>query len=146
ERRSGERRGVQMLAMFCLAIRRDVVERIGLLDERFGLGMFEDDDYAERLREAGYRLALAEDVFVHHFGEASFGNLFASGERDELMRANRELFEQKWGTRWNGHDESPREPYRELVERIQARIEDALPEDASILVVSRGDNRLLELH
>jgi len=146
ERNAGERRGVQMLAMFCLATRRDVVDRIGPLDEQFEIGMFEDDDYAERLRRSDYRLALAEDVLVHHFGEASFGKLFASGERDALMRANRERFEKKWGIDWDGHEESLREPYRELVERIQARVKDALPEDASILVVSRGDNRLLELH
>jgi GT2 family glycosyltransferase len=145
ERNDGERRGVAMLAMFCFALRRDVYERIGPLDERFELGMFEDDDYAERLRRSDYRLATAEDVLVHHFGEASFGTLFASGRRDSLMRANRKRFEKKWGIRWNGHDESLREPYRELVERIQARVNDAVPAEASILVVSRGDERLLDL-
>ncbi|MEP6910008.1 MAG: glycosyltransferase family 2 protein [Actinomycetota bacterium] len=145
ERNAGERRGAQMLAMFCLATRRDVIDQIGPLDERFELGMFEDDDYAERLRQGDYRLALAEDVLVHHFGEASFGDLFANGQRDALMRANRERFEKKWGIQWEGHDESDREPYGQLVERIQARVKDVLPQDASILVVSRGDNRLLEL-
>ena len=142
---AGERRGVEMLAMFCLAIRRDVVERIGLIDERFELGMFEDDDYARRLSQAGYRLALAEDVLVHHFGEASFGDLFANGQRDALMRVNRVRFEEKWGVTWNGHEPRENGPYQDLVARIQARAEEALPDGARVLVVSRGDERLLEL-
>jgi GT2 family glycosyltransferase len=146
ERNAGERRGAQMLAMFCLATRRDVIERVGPLDERFELGMFEDDDYAQRLSQAGYRLALAEDVLVHHFGEASFGNLFANGQRDALMRANRERFEEKWGIAWNGHEARDSEPYEDLVDRICARVEEAVPEGGRMLVVSRGDERLLELH
>ena len=35
---------IHMLAMFCVAMRRDVWERVGALDEQFGVGMFEDDD------------------------------------------------------------------------------------------------------
>ena len=37
--------------------------------------MLEDDDYSMRARAAGYRLVCAEDAFVHHFGETSFGKL-----------------------------------------------------------------------
>ena len=41
--------------------------------------MLEDDDYSMRAREAGYRLVCAEDAFVHHFGETSFGKLVPTG-------------------------------------------------------------------
>lgn len=86
-------------AMFCVAMRREIVERVGLLDERFERGMFEDDDYALRVRAAGFRTVCAEDVFVHHHGEASFGKL----ERPEyhaLFAANKRRFEEKWGREW----------------------------------------------
>lgn len=59
---------VEMLAMFCVLMRRSLVEEVGLLDGQFELGMFEDDDYSRRVRLLGYMLICAEDVFVHHFG------------------------------------------------------------------------------
>ena len=90
---------IPMLAMFCVAARRDVIETVGLLDERFGMGMFEDDDYSLRVRQAGYRVICAEDVFVHHFGRVSFSQL--EQERyQRLFEANRRLFEEKWQRTW----------------------------------------------
>jgi GT2 family glycosyltransferase len=68
----GESFPLPMLAMFCVALRRDTLEKVGLLDERFGVGMFEDDDYTRRLRMAGYDIRCARDAFVHHAGRASF--------------------------------------------------------------------------
>ena len=92
-----------MLAMFCVAMRREVFERVGLLDEQFGLGMFEDDDYAHRIKMGGFRLVCAADSFVHHFGEASFKKLKANGKYDELFAENRRRYEQKWNTEWVPH-------------------------------------------
>ncbi len=93
---------IRVLAMYCVAMRRDIVDQIGPLDERFGLGMFEDDDYARRVRQAGYRVICAQDVFVHHEGMASFAKL-GEAEYRSLFERNKKLYEEKWGEPWVPH-------------------------------------------
>jgi hypothetical protein len=109
------------------------------------VGFFEDDDYSERVRAAGYRVVCAEDAFVHHFGEASFGTLVPTGRYGEIFRANKARFEEKWGVTWQPHLRRPNAWYRDLVERIRAVVESELPPDATVLVVSHGDEALLDL-
>ncbi len=98
---------IHMLAMFCLAMRREVYDRVGPLDEQFGIGMFEDDDYSIRLKQSGYRLICAADAFVHHFGQAAFGKLIESGQYNAIFDENRGRFEAKWGTVWQPHRNIP---------------------------------------
>lgn len=136
---------VGMLTMFCVALRRDVYARVGPLDERFEVGLFEDDDYSLRVHLAGYRLAYARDVLVHHFGEAAFGDLVSSGERAALFEVNRQRFEEKWGRTWQRHGHRPSTEYAALVERIRERVNTTLPPGARVLVVSKGDDDLLAL-
>ena len=47
----------------------------------------------------GWRVALARDVFVHHYGGASFSRLPA-GDYLRLWWQNRRTFERKWGVTW----------------------------------------------
>ncbi|MGY1643923.1 glycosyltransferase family 2 protein [Geodermatophilus sp. SYSU D00703] len=136
---------IPVLTMFCVAMRRDRYLTVGDLDERFGLGMFEDDDYAERMRAADLRVVCAQDVFVHHFGEASFGKLVPTGEYGELFRANRQRFTEKWGRPWRAHGHRPDPEYAGVIEQIRAVVRAQIPPDATVLVVSKGDDRLLEL-
>lgn len=96
---SSEHRGravaVDRLVGLCLLIPRRIVQTVGLLDERFGLGNFEDDDYCLRVRMAGYRLLWAQDVFIHHEGHQSFRRL-GDGEFQRILDRNRRLFLEKW--------------------------------------------------
>jgi GT2 family glycosyltransferase len=87
---------IPMLALFCTAMRRQVWQQVGGLDEAFGLGMFEDDDYSRRLRQAGYHLACRRDSFVHHWQQASF-QLLDPDRYLELYDTNRAYFKKKWG-------------------------------------------------
>jgi hypothetical protein len=132
-----------VLTMFCTAFRRDVLERVGPLDERFGLGLFEDDDWAERVRGEGLRLVVAEDVLVHHHGEGSLGALVATGEHAQLFARNRAAFEAKWGHAWQPHGSRPEMAYLRSVRALCARLRAELPDSARVLVVSKGDGALL---
>ena len=93
---------IKMLAMYCMAGRREVFQQIGPLDEQFGLGMFEDDDYSLRVRQAGYRIGVAEDVFVHHFGRSGF-KLLGDERYLALFEENRKKFQSKWNITWEQH-------------------------------------------
>lgn len=98
----GEFFDIRVAAMYCVGMRRDAFERIGPLDEKFGIGMFEDDDYSHRARIAGYRVVCAEDAFVHHHGQASFKKLTPE-EYQKIWDVNQAWYEKKWKTRWKAH-------------------------------------------
>ena len=134
---------IPMLALFCMAMRRDVFEHVGPLDEQFETGMFEDDDYARRVRQAGLRIVCAEDVFVHHFGQASLGELCLNGAYDRVLESNRARFEKKWNVKWQPHGRRLTPEYRQLRERVRATVTARLPADATVIVVSKGDGELL---
>jgi len=76
---AGQVEDVPMLALFCTAMWKERFAAVGGLDERYGRGLFEDDDLALAVERRGWRVALARDVFVHHYGGASFSRL-APGE------------------------------------------------------------------
>jgi len=139
----GERFQIQMPAMFCLALRRDVFERLGPLDEGFGPGTLEDDDYAERAHRAGYRCVCAEDVLVHHFGEGSLGRMYANGSHASLLEANRRRFEEKWGKPWQPYGRRHGHDYESVRARVRQIVADRLPPSSAVIVASRGDDELV---
>jgi GT2 family glycosyltransferase len=142
---NGELLDVPMLTMFCVAMRRDVYARVGPLDEQFAIGMFEDDDYARRVRDLGYRVVCAEDVFVHHFGGTSLGKLAAVGELGSLFDANKRRFEEKWQTTWTPRRCRTTAEYGDLIGRIRAGVSEHVPPGGNLAVVTRGDEDLLDL-
>jgi GT2 family glycosyltransferase len=79
----------------CVAIRRGAHQRIGELDEGFGLGYYEDFDYCLRARALGLGLAVAEGVFVYHRGGTTFGGL--AGEAKALLARNKARILEKHG-------------------------------------------------
>ena len=147
ERRAREHRGegidIPVASMFCLAMRRDVYESLGQIDERYEVGLLEDDDYSERARRSGYRVRCADDVFVHHFSEASFGKLVPAGEYTEILQANKHRYTEKWGAPWMPYARRQSTSYRVLTERIRKLVAERVPPGSKLLVVSRGDDQLL---
>jgi GT2 family glycosyltransferase len=83
------------LAGFCLLIKRELMARIGGLDERFRLGSYEDNDYCLRARLAGYECRIAGGCFVHRGGQPEFSDEQIA--RLKQISAQWEIFKTKWG-------------------------------------------------
>lgn len=69
---------------FCVYIKREVLEKIGLFDEvTFGKGYGEENDLSCRAQAAGYCDVLDDSTFIHHKGSLSF-----KGEKVALIARN----------------------------------------------------------
>jgi hypothetical protein len=82
---------------FCMLIKREVIRKIGLFDEIYGMGNFEDTDYSRRAVKEGYRCVRACGAYVYHREHASFDRLAGAKKFDEDFARNREIFEFRWG-------------------------------------------------
>ncbi len=100
-RLSQEREGAlletERLVGFCMLIRDEALKEVGPLDESFGIGNFEDDDYCMRVRKAGYRICIAADCFVFHYGSRTFSAMgYTPDIYSDLMNRNARRFKDKW--------------------------------------------------
>lgn len=95
ERHRGELMYFPRIVGFAMLIRKEVIDSIGLLEEAFGSGNYEDDDFCLRAELAGYKAAIVKDVFIHHFGSVSFTS---EGKQKyvEKLQSNSEKFYEKW--------------------------------------------------
>jgi len=79
---------------FACLIKREVIDRIGILDEAYEGVCYEDTDFSCRAAEAGFIAVMAEGAYVHHQEQASRASLKG---RKEIYQHNKELFELRWG-------------------------------------------------
>ncbi|MBI4343603.1 MAG: glycosyltransferase family 2 protein [Candidatus Omnitrophica bacterium] len=95
-RRHGEYSEVGMSIGFCLLIKREVLERVGLLSEEVERAFFEDEDFSLRAQAAGFRCVVAEGAYVHHEEHASVRHV---PEREALFARNQRWCDRRWGKR-----------------------------------------------
>jgi GT2 family glycosyltransferase len=88
-------REIMRLVGFCLLVRGALLKRIGGLDERYGSGNFEDDDYCLRSLHAGFENRVALGAFVHHVGGRTFAGQGIA--YNSTLERNWMLFKAKWG-------------------------------------------------
>lgn len=135
KRNAGHLFDTEKLGFYCVAMRRDVLEKVGLLDERFGLGMFEDDDYCMRVRNAGYRLVINEGCFIYHKGSLSFKKL-ESREYQQIFERNREYYQSKHGRPWLFNDLTL-SYYRHMENEIKALMSSGNPPPEAERIAAR---------
>ncbi len=98
----------------CFMVRRIVFDRIGLFDENFKIGQFEDRDFFRRARVVGFMLATTGRSLIHHFGSVTQDAI--RGQRAEwpYKRENRAYYLSK-------HRLSV---WKRLLERRQVKLRD----------------------
>lgn len=58
---------------FCMYIKREIINRIGLFDEEtFKRGYGEENDFCYRAAQIGYHHVMCDDTFIYHSGSGSF--------------------------------------------------------------------------
>ena len=92
------------LIFACVFIPRSVLDKVGLLDERFGINAggprsrgygCEDDDYSLRIRQAGWKLGAFDGVLVDH---GSLPSTFRHDPQHPIDQfAHEQVFRQKHG-------------------------------------------------
>ncbi len=92
---------IKMLALFCAIARLSDLRQVDYLSEEYDVGMFEDDDLSQKFKAIGKKIIMADDVFIHHIGRASFSKL-ADQTYQTIFNRNRATYEKKWGP-WVPH-------------------------------------------
>lgn len=109
---------------FCFAVKRQVIDAIGYLDEEsFPRGYGEENDYCARAADAGFQLAVADQVYVYHAVSRSFG----TQRREVLIARAHEALRRKYPQeRFDRIDQALRH-HPELA-RVRERIRHTWPE------------------
>lgn len=86
-----------MLAFFCTMIRREVFEKIGFLDEAFGIGFGDDDFFCHQATKNGFDLALVRSLLIPHHHRSSFRTMYSESQIQTMQKRALDLFYHKSG-------------------------------------------------
>jgi GT2 family glycosyltransferase len=89
---------VDAIEGYCLAFRRDILNEIGLLDEKFRFYRNLDLDFCMALRDKGYTNVIIPDLPLNQHEHRGWSTTDEE-ERDKLSRKNFYRFLGKWGNR-----------------------------------------------
>lgn len=95
---TSKEQAVEQVMGACFLIRREVVEQIGGLDERYFI-WFEEVDYCRMTMNAGWKIVYAPSATITHHGGRSFGQLF-SIQKQRMFNNSLSLYFQKWYPGW----------------------------------------------
>ncbi len=84
---------VDRLVFFCVLIRKNIYDLLGGLANIYALGNYEDDDFCLRARLAGYKLQIARNSFVFHYGSKTF--IRQKIDYKKVMQRNEKIFFQR---------------------------------------------------
>lgn len=84
----------------CFMAHKKVFETIGLFDEKFLIGQYEDKDFFLRATRAGFALGTVGSAFLHHFGSATQKAIKRQTAPRPYALENKAYFARKWKLPW----------------------------------------------
>jgi len=96
---AGESQEVNWVIGFCMAFKKALFDEIGLFDTSLWPCCGEEIDFCFRAREAGYRIGIAHDIYVHHEGSLTFMAMQKAGQLDygAVIDKNDIHLAERWG-------------------------------------------------
>lgn len=91
---------VNWIIGFCMVFRRSLFEELGAFDESLWPCSGEEIDFCLRAKEAGYRIGIARDAYVHHFGSQTFNSMMPLSEYNSICTRNDAHLAERWGKNW----------------------------------------------
>lgn len=81
-----------MFPAVCWLISRECLDKVGLFDERFELGCYEDNDYARRVRQQGGKIVVDKLTTVIHLMSQTISQF----DIQKMMQTNYQKYIDKW--------------------------------------------------
>lgn len=83
----------------CLMITKKCIQKVGKLDEIYGMGYCEETDYQFQAMSKGFEAKVAIDTYVFHKAEVSFETTNKS--RNERLEHNLKIFNSRWKVQYD---------------------------------------------
>lgn len=133
------------IAGWCMMFKKSLIDKVGLLTEEFGIGLFEDTAFCINAREKKYKIAITEDVPVFHYGHATIKNL----QFEKLYAKNREIFLKKYGKRLAKLEEQNEQNIPKIINRLirpksQKKAGGFIPGKVSIITLNYNGIEMLQ--
>lgn len=90
---------VNFVIGFCMVFKKSLYDEIGEFDESLWPCSCEEIDFCFKTIEAGHKIGVAYDVYVHHFGSQTFEQMQESGQLNykNVCKMCDEHLAKKWG-------------------------------------------------
>jgi GT2 family glycosyltransferase len=85
----------KMVAFFSVMISKECINKVGYLDECFGVGFGDDDDYCLRTQKAGFNIVLNNGVMVNHWHRSTFKKIYSLDEISDMQKEALKKYKKK---------------------------------------------------
>lgn len=121
---------------FCMYIKREVIDNIGLFDaETFKRGYGEENDFCNRAEEAGYIHVMCDNVYIYHSGTKSF----LSDEKMKLIQDHERILYNRYPILMRKNEEHVRTNPNERVQKNLQFYFDIRNKKKNILYIIHSD-------